>query len=239
MNYSEEQKCKDCNDSHQTINTLNITMSSHENSHTTIPDAIIASPETHNENTNEPYFNTQDETNTDYSDITIQQTSVMGTLLNNRNSEFTEQTSNTNPDFHHNEVESISDQQSKQTKTKQIQNNKFKGDEWGDKDPNTIRCAFQNINSLQPKSNKKWFQTLRACNDLQLDIIGFAETGINWSMRELRNRYIKDCNHFYSHSKINHSRNKTPCDKTYLPRGNHASVFRQHNWQNRCWTTRH
>lgn len=129
------------------------------------------------------------------------------------------------PGSHNTNVESVVDEQNQQPNPTKIRENFYIGDQLGEKSSNTIRCAFQNINSLQPKSNKKWLQSLRTCNDLRLDIVGFAETGINWSSRELRHRYTQDCNRQYSHNKINHSKNKTPCNKSYLPGGTMQVCF--------------
>ena len=57
---------------------------------------------------------------------------------------------------------------------------------WGDnierKSFHSIRLYFQNVHGLKPSANwYKWCDALSALHKHRVDIIGFAETNVNWN----------------------------------------------------------
>lgn len=78
---------------------------------------------------------------------------------------------------------------------------------------------FQNINSLQPKTNIKWINILKELEQLEVDIVGLSETFTDWKTRHLLDRCLKDTRRFFPKSHLNYSRNKTIIVKDGLPGG--------------------
>ena len=96
---------------------------------------------------------------------------------------------------------------------------------WGDKlkqkDNNTFRIYFQNINGIQPHQQERWANIIQTTTtEFEADIIGLCETGLNWKehytrqkvQNTLRNSNNKNIN-------IYHSKNTATSFTSFLPGG--------------------
>lgn len=88
------------------------------------------------------------------------------------------------------------------------------------------RLVFHNINSLQPKDNVKWVETLQIVMSHEVDIFGLAETSVNWKLRKLQQRHrqnlITEARHSpdpITSTAVTFSRNSTETTASYLPGG--------------------
>jgi hypothetical protein len=67
--------------------------------------------------------------------------------------------------------------------------NPMKGNQLVKKDDHCIRIAYQNINSLRPKTLDKWKASLDRMKHLEIDVIGMTETSVNWTNNKVRSKY--------------------------------------------------
>lgn len=95
---------------------------------------------------------------------------------------------------------------------------------WGDsidvKLDHTVRLYFQNVNSLGlSHSRSKWTDILKSLHTAECDIIGLAQTSINWKHMYIRDRFLKPLRNKMPISKVNLSRNNFHSDNSVLPGG--------------------
>jgi hypothetical protein len=104
--------------------------------------------------------------------------------------------------------------------------NKWEGNAMLPKAKNSTRIVFHNINSLQPKNTVKWIETLQIAMHHEVDMIGLAETCVNWKLRKVQQRHrkilISEARNNpdpISSAAITFSRNSTEYPKASLPGG--------------------
>lgn len=132
--------------------------------------------------------------------------------------------------FHQTKFDSIWD--AFQSSDAEVATNEEWGDSIGVKLDNTARLYFQNVNSLGLSTGrKKWQHILRSLNTAECDIIGLAQTSINWKKMHIRDRFLEPLRKKMPISKGNLSRNSFPTENSVLPGG--VAQIVQGNWTGR------
>ena len=113
-----------------------------------------------------------------------------------------------------------------ETETRQINQVREKTSEtWGDKikqkDNQTFRIYFQNINGIQPHQQERWANIIKTTtSEFQADIIGLCETGINWKDHYTRQKVQQTLrNNNKQTINIYHSQNTATSFTSFLPGG--------------------
>jgi hypothetical protein len=97
--------------------------------------------------------------------------------------------------------------------------NLTKGNTLGKKSDDATRLIFQNINSVQPKTTDKWRATIERMHHMKADIVGLAETCINWNKNDIRQRYKKILTKQFKNSNMVTSKIHNKLDTVCLPGG--------------------
>lgn len=105
------------------------------------------------------------------------------------------------------------------------------GDPLNDKQPNTIRLFFQNINSIQCYSMEKTKQSMINLQHIGADIIGLAETCINWKVKSNKHNISTTIRGTYKHHAMSIPTIATATNSKYLPGGTLSLVTDK--WANR------
>ena len=113
-----------------------------------------------------------------------------------------------------------------ETETRQINQVREKTSEtWGDKikqkDNQTFRIYFQNINGIQPHQQERWANIIKTTtSEFQADIVGLCETGLNWKDHYTRQKVQQTLrNNNKQTINIYHSQNTATSFTSFLPGG--------------------
>jgi hypothetical protein len=110
--------------------------------------------------------------------------------------------------------------------------NEIKGDTMDEKEKDTLRIMFQNINSLRPHSTDKWEATIRQMVEFQADIVGLCETSVNWKKAILKKLFQLKANRLLKNPVLTTTTTAINYDKNYLP-GDCCQIT-ANSWTTRC-----
>jgi hypothetical protein len=108
---------------------------------------------------------------------------------------------------------------------------------WGDslieKTQDTFRIYFQNINGIGPKHIDRWNHMVHTTiNTYNSDIVGFCETGIQWTSHHTRNKIKLEARKVNkTNINITHSKNTVKPTSSFLPGG--TLLMTKNSWTGR------
>jgi hypothetical protein len=110
--------------------------------------------------------------------------------------------------------------------------NDIKGDTLDEKQNDTLRIMFQNINSLRPNNTDKWEATLKQMVEFKVDIVGLCETSVNWKKAVLKKLFQLKANKILKNPCLTTSTTNINYDENYLPGG--CCQITANTWTTRC-----